>query len=188
MKPIIKKCVKSGADIDRALQNVQATPLDASLPSPAELMFNRPIATTLSSRAAELAPEVYRDHLCECHNAQKAFADQRTKQIPPLLTGQAVHILDKERKVCYPGRITAQNRNRCYEILTEGRQCITRNCSHLKSMTPPPATPQAEAPTPSPASRAPSQTPEDQPSETKNSKMMPSIAQYTLKLPIPTQG
>ena len=39
LKPIIKKCLKLGGDIELALLNVRATPLDSVLPSPAELMF-----------------------------------------------------------------------------------------------------------------------------------------------------
>ena len=55
--------MRSGGDINLALLNIRATPLDAKLPSPAEMMFGRPITTTLPSHTSELAPEVYRDHL-----------------------------------------------------------------------------------------------------------------------------
>ena len=39
LKPIIKKCLKSDGNINLALLNVRATPLDTLL-SPAELMFS----------------------------------------------------------------------------------------------------------------------------------------------------
>ena len=57
IKPIIKKCLKSNGDINLALLNIRATLLDATLPSPAELMFGRPIPTALPSHTSQIAPE-----------------------------------------------------------------------------------------------------------------------------------
>lgn len=131
IKPVIKKC----SDIDMALLNIRATPLDATLPSPAELMFARPITTILPSHTGELAPEAYRDHINECRDKQQAYADQHTKELPPLLAGQPVRVLDKDRKVWYAGKVLARNRDRSYQILTEGGRSLTRNRSHLRDMT-----------------------------------------------------
>ena len=61
IKPAIKKCLKSGSDIHMALLNIRATPLDTTLPSPAELMFGRRIPTVLPSHTGEIAPEGYRN-------------------------------------------------------------------------------------------------------------------------------
>ena len=65
LKPIIKKCLKSGGDIEFALLNVRATPLDSVLPSPAELMFGRPIQTTMPSRSSIIEKEEIRNHIKE---------------------------------------------------------------------------------------------------------------------------
>lgn len=163
IKPIIKKCLRSNADVNIALMNIRATPLDAALPSPAELMFKRPITTILPSRAKELAPEVYRDHIRLCQHNQKAYADQHTKELPPLLTGQTVRVLDKERKQWFLGKVVARNRDRSYQILTEGGSALIRNRSHLRVIPPPvPTATQPEMPahkdSAGPAENAPTST------------------------------
>ena len=87
LKPILKKYMRSGGYINPALLNIRTSPLDAKLPSPAEMMFGHPITTTLPSHNSELAPEVYRDHLHHAQDQQKAYADQHTRALPPLIPG-----------------------------------------------------------------------------------------------------
>ena len=134
IKPIIKKSIESGGDIDRALLNVRATPLDSVLPSPGELMFGHPLPTTLPSRSAKLAPEVYRDHLRERTASQKLYADQHTKPLPPLSPGQRVTILNKENKTWFPAKVTNRN-NRAYTLLTNSGRVIKRNRQQLREAT-----------------------------------------------------
>lgn len=120
LKPIVKKCLKSGSDLDIALTNVRATPLDAMLPSPVELMFNQPISTMLPSHCNQLAPEEYSDHVNKLRDQQKAYGDQH---------------LDKE-KVWFSGKVVSRNSDRSYQIQTEGGHFIHRNRQHLREMTP----------------------------------------------------
>ena len=40
---MFKKCTNSGSDINMALFQIQTTPLGHGFPSPATLMFNRPV-------------------------------------------------------------------------------------------------------------------------------------------------
>ena len=60
-----------------ALLDIQATPIDAVLPSPAELMLGQELATTLPSRKSHMAMEGYREHTKELSNKQKACANQQ---------------------------------------------------------------------------------------------------------------
>ena len=75
VKPIIKKCLKSNGDINLALLKLRATPLDSVLPSPAELMFGRPVATALPSCRKTVTPEPYQEHLQSRIHRQKEYAD-----------------------------------------------------------------------------------------------------------------
>ena len=49
VKGIVQKCAKTGNDTLIALQQHRCTPLDSNLSSPSEILFNRPIRTTLPS-------------------------------------------------------------------------------------------------------------------------------------------
>ena len=137
IKPIIQKCLKVNSDIHKALLNVRATPLDYTLPSPAELMFGRPIPTTLPSDTSQMAPENYQEHVKQWSNQQKSYGDQHTRPLPPLLVGKPVPILDKQSKTWFPGTITAQKQDKSYQILTEADTSIIRNRQHLRDQTPP---------------------------------------------------
>ena len=50
IKPIIRKTIRNGEDIQLTLLNLRATPIDTGLPSPAEMIFGKPIATLLPQR------------------------------------------------------------------------------------------------------------------------------------------
>ena len=47
----IKGTLKKSSDMQLALLNIRATPVDANLPSPAEMLLGRPLATILPSRS-----------------------------------------------------------------------------------------------------------------------------------------
>ena len=97
-------------------------------------MFGHPLPTTLPSRSAKLAPEVYRDHLRERTASQKLYADQHTKPLPPLSPGQRVTILNKENKTWFPAKVTNRN-NRAYTLLTNSGRVIKRNRQQLREAT-----------------------------------------------------
>ena len=52
----MKKAMKSGDDMNAALMNVRAVPIDSKLGSPAQLMLGRPMTTMLPHRS-EPGPE-----------------------------------------------------------------------------------------------------------------------------------
>ena len=47
IKCTFKKCADSGSDINMALLQIQTTPLGHGLPSPAMLMFKRPVCSVM---------------------------------------------------------------------------------------------------------------------------------------------
>ena len=135
IKPIIKKTIQAGGDINKALLNVRATPLDSVLPSPAELMFGRAIPTALPSRSLVRPNETFQKHLSERADSQKAYADRHTKALPPLHTGQHVRVLNKEKKQWYPATVTSQTNERSYMLETEAGRHIRRNRRQLREIT-----------------------------------------------------
>ena len=79
IKPIIKKCITLRGDVNRALLNVQSTPLDTVLPSPAELIFQRPMTTSVPCRV-QMAHDEYRSHINQSVAREKIYADQHTRE------------------------------------------------------------------------------------------------------------
>ena len=53
VKHVIKKCLKTSESIPQALLQMRATPIDAKLPSPVELLLKRRVATCLPSHTNE---------------------------------------------------------------------------------------------------------------------------------------
>ena len=66
VKHILQKCLINNQNIDIALLHLRATPISSKLPSPAEMMFGRPVSTTLPSRhEVTLETQTQRKHLQE---------------------------------------------------------------------------------------------------------------------------
>ncbi|ELU08413.1 hypothetical protein CAPTEDRAFT_195464 [Capitella teleta] len=83
-------------NIQRALLNMRATPLDSKIPSPAELLMGRRITTSLPYHdTPNPLDEEIRQHLQEKRESQKINHDQRAgPELPPLHAGQAVSMTD----------------------------------------------------------------------------------------------
>lgn len=105
IKSIVKKTLKQGGDIQVALLQVRATPIDSKLPSPAELIFGRPVTTLLPSRG-DPGREEHRLHLGQRTADMKEHHDRRSgRELPPLSPGQHISVLNKERGTWYPATV-----------------------------------------------------------------------------------
>ncbi|XP_033117255.1 uncharacterized protein K02A2.6-like [Anneissia japonica] len=135
IKPIIKKCLKTGGDINKALLNVRATPLDTSIPSPVELMFNRPIPTLTPSHqpANNAQQQHYSDKLQQATQLQKEYADKHTRELRPLNEGSNVRLLDKSTKEWKPAKVVEKcTAPRSYIVQVENGNLLRRNRRHLR--------------------------------------------------------
>ena len=148
VKQVIKKCLKSGEDINRALLNIRATPISNILPSPAELLFGRPISIGMPSHACQMGLDVHREELTHRTGIQKEHADIHTKDLPPLIGGQYVRVLDKTNKQWHPARVVKQHSERSYIVEKQGGNQIRRNRVQLRE-APPPRTEITRGPEPS---------------------------------------
>ena len=138
IKPIIKKCIESGGDINIALLNVRATPIDSKLPSPAELMFGNKVSTVLPNVSHEVPNDSFKERMEELTENQRHYANRHSKYLRPLLNGERVRVLDHNKKVWFPGQIIQTNRNRSYHVQTEGGGTIIRNRIQLRPIPDPP--------------------------------------------------
>ena len=139
IKSILTKCIKSKSDIQLALLQVRATPIDSKLPSPAELLFGRAIATTLPSRE-KLGKEEHRARLEERSAEMKTRHDYSSQNInlPPLYPGQHVTIMNKADKTWYPGIIIRKDKTpRSYIVETPNGARLRRNRAHLRAVPAP---------------------------------------------------
>ena len=85
----IKATLKKSSDMQLALLNIRATPVDAKLPSPTEMLLGRPLATLLPSRS-EPGMEKHRDRMQERQTVMKDQHDKtsRKEDLPSLYTGR----------------------------------------------------------------------------------------------------
>ena len=120
LKPIIKKCIKSGQNINMALMNIRATPVSNNIPSPAELLMKRKITTLLPSRS-EMDYEPIK-HQMQNKKHQQMLQFNKTaapNDLPPLYPGQDVRVFDKTSKTWSPATvITRCPEPRSYTVQT----------------------------------------------------------------------
>ena len=102
VKSMLKKCRRTGQDAHMALLHLRATPIDANLPAPAEILFGRPVRTTLPSNNPYDKLQAQADnneHLQTRRDDMKRNHDQQAgPPLPPLYVGQKVRALDTPSK------------------------------------------------------------------------------------------
>ena len=126
---IVKKCIKTSENTQQTLLHVRATPIDAKLPSLAELLMKRQITTSLPSHPNNMADETIKDRLEERSGSMKKYYDRnaRKEDLPPLYPGQNARILDKPSKTWCRGNVVknAKNHGRTSSAQLEAQQCAT---------------------------------------------------------------
>ena len=72
--------LKKSSNMQLAILSIRATPVDAKLPSPAEMLLGRLLATILPSRRHELDMEKHRDRMQERQAEMKDQHDQMSRR------------------------------------------------------------------------------------------------------------
>ena len=137
----IKGTLKKSSDMKLALLNTRATPVDAKLPSPAEMLMGRPLTTLLPS-SSEPGTEKHRYRMQERQTAMKDQHNKssRKEDLSSRYTGQAVRILHHQRKTWCPGKIVSKcNEPRSYVVETSNGTRLRRNRAHLRELVASPA-------------------------------------------------
>ena len=134
IKSTIKKCIKTKDNVQEALLMLRATPIGNKMPSPAEILMGRQIATILPNRQAYTDQEV-KGWLQKRRDTAKERYDltARNETLPPLYPGQDVRIRDYVAKTWTPGTII----EKCpeplsYIVETPSGGKLRRNRKHLR--------------------------------------------------------
>ena len=95
-KHALQQAKYSGTDQHLALLALQAIPINSKLPSPAELLYQCQLRTTIPAKICNSdpsAPQV-REQIDACSESAKAQADKSSKTLAPLYAGQPVATYD----------------------------------------------------------------------------------------------
>uniref|UniRef100_A0A8C5G6X1 Integrase catalytic domain-containing protein n=1 Tax=Gouania willdenowi TaxID=441366 RepID=A0A8C5G6X1_GOUWI len=136
IKSIVKKTLKTGGDLQVALLQVRETPIDSKLPSPAELMFGRPVTTLLPSRG-DPGKEEHRLHLQQRTADMKEHHDRSSRrELAPFCRGQHVTVLNKNRGTWHPAIVVQKcNEPRSYIVQTPNGSEVRRCRSQIQEET-----------------------------------------------------
>ena len=105
-KKVMKKSKAALADPLITLLCLTATPIDNKLPSPAELLFGRPIQDNLPRKMADdPTNEEVTNRLIQKQVTQKYYHDRNTRPLPVLNPGQHVNIQDPKTQKWEPAEI-----------------------------------------------------------------------------------
>ena len=135
VKTLVQKCKKTKQDVQVAMLNLRATPIDGKLPSPAEMLLGRQIRTQLPSYQ-HVVPSENHDALRDKSEKMKTKHDKTAGQeLPPLYVGQKVRVQQPENKSWEPAKVTEVcTENRSYVIQTPNGSSLRRNRSHIREM------------------------------------------------------
>ena len=123
VKPLLEKSIRNSQDIYLTLLNIRATPINAKLRSPTELLLGELIITLLPSHRT-VGEESVRDELHQAQERMMNHDDHSTKkfELPPLIAGQQVRVLSHKNHRLFPGTVidVDSSNPRSYSINTNG--------------------------------------------------------------------
>ena len=119
-----------------ALLYLRATPINSTLPSPAELLFGRPIQDNMPKKIPKgKTTEEVTSSLLQRQATHKYYHDRNTKQLQPLnKTGQSISIQDPRTQTWKPAEIKEkiQEVPRSYIVTKPGGGEIRRNRTQIR--------------------------------------------------------
>ena len=130
VKHALQHAKYSGANLQLTLLALQATPINAKLPSPAELLYQCQLKTTIPAKIHNTDPAALQ--VCEQINthsdAFKLQADKHCKSLAPLYAGQPVAMYNTLHKIWAPTTVVCTLPKDSYHVCTSNDTvyCCTR--------------------------------------------------------------
>ena len=134
IKNIMRKSKETHTDINLALLAFRTTPIDNSLPSPAEILYSRKVRTNLPSIMKNHSPHKHhvKTQLQKRQNSQKHYYDKHAHELNKLHPGQPVMMQKEEKGKWTPATvINNTDEPRSYIVQTPNNQTYRRNRRHL---------------------------------------------------------
>ena len=133
IKHVLQWAKYSSADAHLALLVLWATPIDTKLPSPAELLYQCQLRTTIPAKICNSDPSAI--HICEqidTHSeAAKAQADKHSKTLVPLYAGQPVVMYNTLRRIWVPATVMCVLPWNSYQVCTSNGSTYCHTWRHL---------------------------------------------------------
>ena len=134
IKNSLTKAMEGGEDPHLAILTYATTPLNHSLPSPAELLNSRRYRCILPTRVRQQnLTYKYRNIMQKQKQQQTNHYNRNARDLPSLKTGRPVYIqlIPKTRK-WIPGHIIERLSQRTYKVKTRNGGTYTRNRKFIK--------------------------------------------------------
>lgn len=134
-KKMLKKSIDENSDLNAALMEYRATPIDEHIDAPCQLLFGRRIRTFVPV-IGKLLKTTYSDEikskLVERQNIQKSYYDRRTHSLPELKEGSSAYMYNRKNKRWEPVMVNKRLGERSYNVSTETGGIYNRNRIDLK--------------------------------------------------------
>ncbi len=134
IKGALQRAKHSGTDLYLALLDLRAMPIDTQPPSPAELLNQRRLRTTLPCKIPNTDPaqEETCNHLEDKKDHQKETKDKHARPLAPLYSGQAISWYSTLKRLWLPATIICKQPHNSYLIKTPEGNIYRRTCQHLR--------------------------------------------------------
>lgn len=135
IKQFLKKSEDSDEDIYPSLLAYRETPVTGCIYSPAEMLFNRCIRSTLPITSQALRPTEVKptEMLKQRQQLAKSYYDKSAKDLPALTTGDSVFMRTNVEKHWTPATVVGHHQNPRSYLVDNGQNLVRRNRIHLKN-------------------------------------------------------